>query len=86
MTPPETRVNPIGTQGQGRAHGKQQLQALIQLVEAKPGEMPCEENAARVLACMGIASPEGAAKATTSVKPAIVLRGARRHKQGEKQG
>ncbi|WP_323904188.1 hypothetical protein [Aeromonas caviae] len=36
-----------------------------------PGEMPCERNAAR---------------ATTSVKPAIVLRGARRHKQGEKQG
>ncbi len=84
MTPPETRVNPIGTQGQGRAHGKQQLQALIQLVEAKPGEMPCEENAARVLASMGIASPEGAAKATTSVKPAIVSRGAHRHKQGER--
>ena len=68
------------------AHSKQQLQALIQLVEAKPGEMPCEENAARVLASMGIASPEGAAKATTSVKPAIVLRAARRHKQEEKQG
>ncbi|MEE1910815.1 hypothetical protein [Aeromonas caviae] len=63
-------MNPIGTQGQGRAHSKQQLQALIQLVEAKPGEMPCEENAAR---------------ATTSVKHAIVLRAARRHKQGEKQ-
>ncbi|WP_324051038.1 hypothetical protein [Aeromonas caviae] len=36
-----------------------------------PGEMPYERNAAR---------------ATTSVKPAIVLRAARRHKQGEKQG
>ena len=71
MTPTETRVNPIGTQGQGRAHGKQQWQTLIRLVASTPGEMPCERNAAR---------------ATTSVKTAIVLRGARRHKQGEKQG
>ncbi|WP_323920260.1 MerR family transcriptional regulator [Aeromonas caviae] len=79
-------MNPIGAQGQGLAHGKQPWQTLIQLVEAKPGEMPCEENTARVLASMGIASPEGAAKATTSVKPAIVLCAARRHKQEEKQG
>ena len=86
MTPTETRVNPIGAQGQGRAHGKQQWQTQIRLVASTPGEMPCEENAAQVLASMGIASPEGAAKATTSVKPAIVLRGARRHKQGDKQG
>jgi hypothetical protein len=71
MTPPETRVNPIGTQGQGRAHGKRQWQTQIRLVASTPGEMPCERNAAR---------------ATTSVKTAIVLRGARRHKQGEKQG
>lgn len=71
MTPTETRVNPIGTQGQGRAHGKQPWQTLIRLVASTPGEMPCERNAAR---------------ATTSVKTAIVLRGARRHKQGEKQG
>ena len=39
------------------AHSKQQLQALIRLVESKPDEMPCEENAARVLASMGIPSP-----------------------------
>lgn len=71
MTPPETRVNPIGTQGQGRAHGKQLWPTQIRLVASTPGEMPCERNTAR---------------ATTSVKPAIVLRGARRHKQGEKQG
>ncbi len=71
MTPTETRVNPIGTQGQGRAHSKQQWQTLIQLMASTPGEMPYERNAAR---------------ATTSVKHAIVLRGARRHKQGEKQG
>ncbi len=71
MTPHETRVNPIGTQGQGRAHGKRQWQTQIRLVASTPGEMPCERNAAR---------------ATTSVKTAIVLRGARRHKQGEKQG
>lgn len=71
MTPPETRVNPIGAQGQECAHGKQQWQTLIRLVASAPGEMPCERNAAR---------------ATTSVKPAIVLRGARRHKQEEKQG
>ncbi|MGU5702486.1 hypothetical protein ACV1C5_12825 [Aeromonas caviae] len=71
MTPTETRVNPIGTQGQGRAHGKQPWQTLIRLVASTPGEMPCERNAVR---------------ATTSVKPTIVLRGARRHKQGEKQG
>lgn len=71
MTPPETRVNPIGAQGQGRAHGKQQWQTQIRLVAFTPGEMPCERNAAR---------------ATTSVKPAIVLRATRRHKQEEKQG
>lgn len=71
MTPPETRVNPIGAQGQGRAHGKQPWQTQIRLLASTPGEMPCERNAAR---------------ATTSVKPAIVLRAARRHKQGEKQG
>ncbi|MDX7784434.1 hypothetical protein SJR90_19030 [Aeromonas caviae] len=64
-------MNPIGTQVQGRAHGKRQWQTLIRLMASTPGEMPCERNAAR---------------ATTSVKPAIVLRGARRHKQEEKQG
>ncbi|MCE9861615.1 MerR family transcriptional regulator [Aeromonas caviae] len=64
-------MNPIGAQGQGRAHGKQQWQTQIRLVASTPGEMPCERNAAR---------------ATTSVKPAIVSRGAHRHKQGEKQG
>ncbi|MFQ2513129.1 hypothetical protein ACK31D_14700 [Aeromonas caviae] len=64
-------MNPIGTQGQGLAHGKQPWQTLIRLVASTPDEMPCERNAAR---------------ATTSVKPAIVLRAARRHKQGEKQG
>lgn len=64
-------MNPIGIQGQGRAHGKQQWQTQIRLMASTPGEMPCERNAAR---------------ATTSVKPAIVLRAARRHKQGEKQG
>ncbi|MDH0138812.1 hypothetical protein [Aeromonas caviae] len=64
-------MNPIGAQEQGRAQSKQQWQTLIRLVASTPGEMPCERNAAR---------------ATTSVKPAIVLRGARRHKQGEKQG
>ncbi|WP_421282027.1 MerR family transcriptional regulator [Aeromonas taiwanensis] len=46
------------------AHNKQQLQTLIQLVASKPDDMPCEENAARVLACMGImpsdSSREGA--------------------------
>lgn len=71
MTPTETRVNPIGAQEQGRAHNKQQWQTLIRLVASTPGEMPCERNAAR---------------ATTSVKSTIVLRAARRHKQGEKQG
>ncbi len=71
MTPPEMRVNPIGTQGQGLAHSKQQWQTQIRLLASTPGEMPCEENAAR---------------ATTSVKPAIVLRATRRHKQEEKQG
>lgn len=71
MTPPETRVNPIGAQGQECAHGKQQWQTQIRLVASTPGEMPCERNAAR---------------ATTSVKPAIVLRATRRHKQEEKQG
>lgn len=69
MTPTETRVNPIGTQGQGRAHGKQQWQTQIQLMASTPGEMPYERNAAQ---------------ATTSVKPAIVSRGAHRHKQGER--
>ncbi|WP_439839310.1 hypothetical protein [Aeromonas caviae] len=64
-------MNPIGTQVQGRAHGKRQWQTLIRLVASTPGEMPCERNAAW---------------ATTSVKPAIVSRGAHRHKQGEKQG
>ncbi|WP_324032425.1 MerR family transcriptional regulator [Aeromonas caviae] len=64
-------MNPIGTQGQGLAHGKQPWQTLIRLVASTPDEMPCERNAAR---------------ATTSVKPAIVLRAARRHKQEEKQG
>ncbi|MFQ2153175.1 MerR family transcriptional regulator [Aeromonas sanarellii] len=77
-------MNPIGAQGQECAHGKQLWQTLIRLVESTPGEMPCEKNAARVLATMGIASPEGAARATTSVKRAIVLRVARRHKQGER--
>ena len=71
MTPPETRVKPIVAPGQGRAQSKQQWQTLIRLVASTPGEMPCERNAVR---------------AATSVKPAIVLRGARRHKQGEKQG
>ncbi len=65
MAPTETRVNPIGAQGQECAHNKQQWQTLIRLLASAPGEMPCERNAAR---------------ATTSVKPAIVLRGARRHK------
>lgn len=69
MTPTETRVNPIGTQGQGLAHGKQPWQTLIRLVASTPDEMPCERNAAR---------------ATTSVKPAIVSRGTHRHKQGER--
>ncbi len=69
MTPTETRVNPIGTQGQGRAHGKQQWQTQIRLMASTPGEMPYERNAAQ---------------ATTSVKPAIVSRGAHRHKQGER--
>ncbi len=46
-----------------------QLQALIRLVESKPDEMPCEENAARVLASMGIPSPEGIAKNTIATKP-----------------
>ncbi|MFQ2472251.1 hypothetical protein ACK309_08450 [Aeromonas caviae] len=64
-------MNPIGIQGQGRAHGKQLWPTQIRLLASTPGEMPCERNAAR---------------ATTSVKPAIVLRGAHRHKQGEKQG
>ncbi|MEI4948586.1 hypothetical protein U1555_21200 [Aeromonas caviae] len=64
-------MNPIGAQGQECAHGKQPWQTQIRLVASTPGEMPCERNAAR---------------ATTSVKPAIVLRGARRHKQEEKQG
>ncbi|WP_429164821.1 hypothetical protein [Aeromonas rivipollensis] len=36
------------------AHNKQQLQTLIQLVASKPDDMPCEKNAARILACMGI--------------------------------
>ncbi|MFQ2720418.1 MULTISPECIES: hypothetical protein [Aeromonas] len=62
-------MNPIGTQGQGLAHSKQQWQTQIRLLASTPGEMPCEENAAR---------------ATTSVKPAIVSRGAHRHKQGER--
>ncbi|MGS4906871.1 hypothetical protein ACVDHI_01730 [Aeromonas sp. 25-248] len=62
-------MNPIGAQGQGRAHGKQPWQTQIQLLASTPGEMPCERNAA---------------KATTSVKPAIVSRGAHRHKQGER--
>ncbi|MFM5841372.1 MerR family transcriptional regulator [Aeromonas sanarellii] len=84
MTPPETLANPIGAQGQGRAHGKQPWQTMIPLGVHKPGKMPCEKHAARVLATMGIASPEGAARATTSVKRAIVLRVARRHKQGER--
>ncbi|MBS4636048.1 MULTISPECIES: MerR family transcriptional regulator [Aeromonas] len=64
-------MNPIGAQGQECAHNKQQWQTLIRLLASAPGEMPCERNAAQ---------------ATTSVKPAIVLRGARRHKQEEKQG
>ncbi|WP_323911896.1 MerR family transcriptional regulator [Aeromonas caviae] len=64
-------MNPIGAQGQGRAHGKQPWQTQIRLLASTPDEMPCERNAA---------------KATTSVKPAIVSRGAHRHKQGEKQG
>ncbi|MEA9422453.1 hypothetical protein VCX83_11100 [Aeromonas caviae] len=63
-------MNPIGTQGQGRAHGKQLWPTQIRLVASTPGEMPYERNAAQ---------------ATTSVKPAIVSRGAHRHKQGEKQ-
>ncbi|MEI4967113.1 hypothetical protein [Aeromonas caviae] len=62
-------MNPTGAQGQGRAHGKQQWQTQIRLLASTPGEMPCERNAAR---------------ATTSVKPAIVSRGAHRHKQGER--
>ncbi|MFM4705122.1 MerR family transcriptional regulator [Aeromonas bivalvium] len=52
------------------AHSKQQLQTLIRLVESKPGEMPCEENAARVLASMGIASPEPATKTPSASRPA----------------
>ncbi|WP_324032795.1 MerR family transcriptional regulator [Aeromonas caviae] len=64
-------MNPIGAQGQGRAHGKQPWQTQIRLLASTPGEMPCERNAARAI---------------TSVKPAIVLRAARRHKQEEKQG
>ncbi|MBS4712525.1 hypothetical protein [Aeromonas caviae] len=64
-------MNPIEAQGQECAHGKQPWQTQIRLMASAPGEMPCERNAAR---------------ATTSVKPAIVLCAARRHKQGDKQG
>lgn len=53
------------------AHSKQQLQTLIRLVESKPDEMPCEENAARVLASMGIPSPKHVAKAATTAKSAL---------------
>lgn len=80
----KAKVSDIEALEASLAHSKQQLQTLIQLVESKPGEMPCEENAARVLATMGIASPKDAAKATTSVKPAIASRGAHRHRQGER--
>ncbi|MCX9112310.1 MerR family transcriptional regulator [Aeromonas veronii] len=52
------------------AHSKQQLQTLIRLVESKPDEMPCEENAARVLASMGIPSHKHVAKAATTAKSA----------------
>ncbi|WP_461602358.1 MerR family transcriptional regulator [Aeromonas rivipollensis] len=49
---------------------KQLLLSLIQLVESKPGEMPCEENAARVLASMGIHAPEKAPDDPLATRPA----------------
>ncbi|WP_279484628.1 MerR family transcriptional regulator [Aeromonas dhakensis] len=58
----EAKVSDIEALEARLAHSKQQLQALIRLVESKPDEMPCEENAARVLASMGIPSPEGIVK------------------------
>jgi len=47
------------------------LEAKVSDIEAlEPDEMPCEENAARVLASMGIPSPEGIATNTIAAKPA----------------
>ncbi|HHO0937455.1 TPA: MerR family transcriptional regulator [Aeromonas hydrophila] len=66
----EAKVSDIEALEARLAHSKQQLQALIRLVESKPDEMPCEENAARVLASMGIPSPEGIATNTIAAKPA----------------
>ena len=58
----EAKVSDIEALETRLAHSKQQLQALIRLVESKPDEMPCEENAARVLASMGIPSPRASQK------------------------
>ncbi|ATP29561.1 MerR family transcriptional regulator [Chromobacterium violaceum] len=36
------------------AQNKSHIQSLIQLIESKPGDMDCADNAARVMAVMGI--------------------------------
>lgn len=84
MTAPETLVSDIEAQQQRLAYSKQQWQTLIRLVASKPGEMSCEESAARVLASMGIPSPGRAAKAPSAARPVVDLRGPRRHMHGER--
>ncbi|MGQ4658624.1 MerR family transcriptional regulator [Aeromonas enteropelogenes] len=54
----KTKVSDIEALEAKLAHNKQQLQTLIHLVESKPDDIPCDENAARVLANMGIPFPK----------------------------
>lgn len=52
-----SKVSDIEAREARQRQNKLLLQALIPPEESNPDERPCEENAARVLASMGILSP-----------------------------
>ena len=50
------KILDIGSMEVRLAQNKAHLQSLIQLIEAKPEDMLCSDNAVRVLACIGVVS------------------------------
>ena len=55
------KIQDIESMEVGLAQNKAHLQSLIQLIDAKPADMACADNAVRVLDSMGIASGKKAA-------------------------
>lgn len=52
----QQKVAEIAALQQRLEHNRQHLQQLISLIEDRPDDIDCQDNAARVLASMGIAS------------------------------